>query len=145
MRTRKKPAASKALDPAYPLPSDVILTPAGQEDWARLTRLLLLNHGPRLLFVLVDSPVLRRRLSEHLATALTSDGHTVARLDLRMPSYRPLQDILTLAEAHPTARFCFLHGLERSLLSSAHRLSALANINLHRDQTSTRLTCPLVI
>ena len=50
-----------------------------------------------------------------------------------------------MAEAHPQARFYFLHGLERSLLSPEHRLSALANLNLHRDQMSTRLACPLVI
>src|SRR5215471_4291087 len=135
------------------LPPDVTLTPAAQEDWARLTRLLPLNRGPRLLFVLVDSPVLRRRLSNHLAIALTKDGHAVARLDLSVPSYQPLQDIFTMAEAHPQARFFFLHGLERSLIyglkrnliSSEHRLSALADLNLHRDQISTRLACPLVI
>jgi hypothetical protein len=144
VRTRKKPA-SKLPEPAYPLPPDVTLTPAAQEDWARLTRLLPLNRGPRLLFVLVDSPVLRRRLSDALATALSSDGHAVARLDLSMPSYQPLQDIFAMAEAHPQARFYFLHGLERSLLSPEHRLSALANLNLHRDQMSTRLACPLVL
>src|SRR5436853_506856 len=81
-----------------------------------------LNRGPRLLFVLVDSPVLRRRLLDALATALSSDGHAVARLDLSMPSYQPLQDIFAMAEAHPQAHFYFLHGLERSLLSPEYSL-----------------------
>lgn len=144
MRTRKK-SASKPPSLVYPLPPEVTLTPTAQEDWARLTRLLPLNRGPRLLFVLVDSPVLRRRLSDHLATAFASDGHEVARLELRTASYQPLQDIFTMAESHPQARFFFLHGLERSLISPEHRLSALADLNLHRDQISTRLACPLVI
>ncbi len=121
------------------------LTPEAQEDWARLTRLLPLNQGPRLLFVLVDSPVLRRRLASHLAAALVADGHEVARLDLTKPSYQPLEDIFTAAAAHPQARFLFLHGLERSLISPEHRLGALAHLNLHRDQMRTRLACPLVI
>jgi len=98
-----------------------------------------------LLFVLVDSPVLRRRLSDALATALGSDGHAVVRLDLRAPSHQPLQDIFAMAEAHPQARFFFLHGLERSLVSPEHSLSALADLNLHRDQISTRLACHLAI
>ena len=51
MRTRKK-SASKPAAPAYPLPPEVTLTPQAQEDWARLARLLPLNRGPRLLFVL---------------------------------------------------------------------------------------------
>jgi hypothetical protein len=98
-----------------------------------------------LLFVLMDSPILRRRLADHLAAALAADSHEVARLDLTAPSYQPLEDIFAAAAAQPQARFLFLHGLERSLISPAHRLGALAHLNLHRDQIRKRLACPLVI
>lgn len=144
MRTKKKPT-SKTPPPVYPMPHDATLTPAAQEDWSRLTHLLPLNRGPRLLFVLVDSPVLRRRLLEHLAAALSADGQTVARLDLTAPHYQPLQEIFAAAEVQPQARFFFLTGLERSLISPEHRLSALADLNLHRDQLRDRLACPLVV
>lgn len=144
MRTRKKPGP-EASHPAYPLPPDVTLTPEAQEDWTRLTRLLPLNRGPRLLFVVVDSPGLRRCLMDHLTVALSADGHKVARLDLTAPLYQPLQDIFAAADVHPQARFLFLHGLEYSLVSPEHRLSVLADLNLHRDQIRSRLACPLVI
>lgn len=144
MSGRKKPTHS-SLPPAYPLPDGVELTPAAQEDWTRLTRLLPLNTGPRVLFVLVDSLTLRRRLAEHLAAALRADGHSVAWLDFAAPYYQPLQQIFDVAAEQFGARFCFLLGLERSLIAANYRLSALTDLNLHRDQISQRLPCPLVI
>jgi hypothetical protein len=141
---RKKKPKPDAPPPAYPLPEGVELTSDGQEDWARLTRLLPFNEGPRLLFVLVEPPLLRRRLADHLAAALGADGYPVARLDFTVPYYQPLQEIFDAADGHPEARFCFLFGLERSLLSPEHRVSALTDLNFHRDQISRRLACPLV-
>ena len=144
MRAKKKRASESSL-PAFPLPDGVELTHVAQEDWVRLTRLLPLNTGPRLLFVLVDSPTLRRRLAEHLTTALETEGHVIARVDFTTPYYQPLQEIFDVVAKHPDAHFCFLSGLERSLISSEHRVSALTDLNFHRDQISTRLSCPLVI
>jgi hypothetical protein len=69
----------------------------------------------------------------------------IARVDFTTPHYQPLQEIFDAVAKHPDARFCFLFGLERSLLSPEHRVSALTDLNFHRDQISTRLPCPLVI
>ena len=142
-------AVSQNLEPngfAIPsLPDDVELCAESLEDWERLVRLLPLNSGPRMLFVLVDSPVLRRRLADHLIADLQNKGDRVAKLDFTTAYYQPLQEIFDAAAEYPDARYCFLFGLERSLMSPEHRLSALTDLNLHRDQILKRLSCPLVI
>jgi HEAT repeat protein len=141
----KRRAAPEAPPPGYPLPEGVTLTPDAEGEWTRFTRALPLNEGPRLLFALVDSPGLRRRLADHLTRALRADGSEVARLDFDTAHHQPLQEIFDAAAAHPNARFCFLSGLELSFNSPEHRSSAFADLNLHRDQISRRLACPLVI
>ncbi|MBI4658000.1 MAG: HEAT repeat domain-containing protein, partial [Verrucomicrobia bacterium] len=143
MTAKKKKPESTARRLLPPL--DVMLTPAALEEWTRLTRTLPLNTGPRLLFVLVDSPKLRRRLADHLAAGLGAKGHTVATLELTSPKASPLQGAFDLAERRPEAHFLFLHGLGLSLNSSETRLSAIADLNLHRDQIPKRLAVPLIL
>lgn len=111
----------------------------------RLTRSLPLNKGPRLLFVLVDSPKLRRHLANHLAAGLGAKGHTVATLSLSSPIQSPLQETFELAGRQPDAHSYFLLGLESSLGSPETRLNAIGDLNLHRDQIQRRLVAPLVI
>ena len=121
------------------------LTESSKHDWEKLQRLAPLNVGPRMLYVLVDSPPLRRHLAERLEASLQQAGHPVVRLNFTQPYYQPLQEIFDQADQHPQARFFFLFGLERSLLSFEHRISALTDLNFHRDQISKRLPCPLII
>ena len=143
MSAKKK--KTKAPPPSVLLPDGVELAAESEEDWERLNLLLPHNEGPRFLFVLADSPVLRRRLADHLIASFEKKGEQIAQLDFSTPYYQPLQEIFDRVAEYPEARFCFLFGLERSLSSPEHRLSALTDLNLHRDQIQKRLSCPLVI
>ena len=118
---------AKRPPPPDPLPARCDThTSEGQGDWARLTRLYRSIKAHGLLFVLVDSPVLRRRLATISLLPLAADSHEVARLDLTTPSYQPLEESLLplLPIRRPVSSFSY--GLERSLISPAHRLGALA-------------------
>jgi energy-coupling factor transporter ATP-binding protein EcfA2 len=126
------------------LPVEAELTPESRQEWIKLQQLAPLNTGPRMLYALVDAPLLRRRLAEVLDASLQEQKLPVAWLDFPEPYYQPLQEIFDQAAQHPDARFFFLFGLERSLLSAEHRMSALTDLNFHRDQISKRLPGPLV-
>ncbi|MGE0684812.1 MAG: NACHT domain-containing NTPase, partial [Candidatus Binatia bacterium] len=145
MPAKKKHLVFEALAVTHPSPFEEELTDSSKHAWERLQRLTPLNVGPRMLYVLVDSPPLRRRLAAQLEASLQQAGHPVVRLDFPQPYYQPLQEIFDQAEQHPQAKFFFLFGLERSLLSFEHRISALTDLNFHRDQISKRLPCPLII
>src|SRR5262249_28207706 len=49
---QNNPPVPEATPPTVPLPSGVTLPPDARESWERLTQLLPLNSGPRILFVL---------------------------------------------------------------------------------------------
>ncbi len=134
---------SLADKPAPPIEDG--LTSDSQRDWTKLQQLTPLNTGPRMLYVLVDAPLLRHRLAELLSDSLQQQGLAIMWLDFSEPYYQPLQEIFDQAAQHPDARFFFLFGLERSLLSTKHRMSALTDLNFHRDQISKRLPGPLLI
>ncbi|MBI3757831.1 MAG: HEAT repeat domain-containing protein [Deltaproteobacteria bacterium] len=145
MPAKKKSPVLEGPATAKPPSLEEELTGSSKHDWAKLQRLAPLNVGPRMLYVLVDAPLLRRRLAELLEASLQKQGLPVAWLDFPQPYYQPLQEIFDQTAQHPEARFFFLFGLERSLLSAEHRMSALTDLNFHRDQISTRLSGPLII
>ena len=86
------------------------LTPTSQIEWMRLAQSLPLAEGPRLLCVLVDPPLLRRRLAEHLTAILADGSRFVAPLDWRIPFPQPLQEIFEASAQHSAANFLFLFG-----------------------------------
>lgn len=139
-RTRRKSTES-----ALPLPPGIRLTQAAQDDWRRLLTALPLNTGPRLLFILVDSPFLRTALLDYIRQMLADRDMAPALLDLAQPTHKPLNELLSQAAAFPTMRFYFATGLERSLLSSEHRINAATEMNMQRDVIHRRLSAPLVL
>lgn len=101
--------------------------------------------GPNLVYVLAERPSLRRRVGEEVLRALAAEGRRGETIELDRPSERPLLDLLEAAEARPHATLLVVHGLGRSLHSNSHRLLALFDLNVRRDQIRKRLHCPLLL
>lgn len=131
-------------DASIAIPDGIKLTAASEQQWNRLVIGLPLERGPRLLFVTLDSPMLRRPLALDLAKNLTQAGVAVEIIDLSQPLAQPLQEILRLAQERPKANAYFVLGLDRSLLSVDHSTAAFADLNFHRERIPQAARAPLV-
>lgn len=142
MARRKRERNS--LDANIAIPDGIKLTAASEQQWNRLVIGLPLERGPRLLFVTLDSPKLRRPLASDLAKKLTQAGVAVEVIDLTQPLAQPLQEILRQAQERPKANAYFVLGLDRSLLSGEHSSAAFADLNFHRERIPQAARAPLV-
>jgi HEAT repeat protein len=129
---------------AATLPGDVKLTASSLDAWSRLTAGLRLETGPRLLFVIVESPVLRERLPLYLAASLTESGFRVNNTNLDRLCGNPVTQLFEAVAREPEARAHFVTGLEQCLSNSEQSEAALAGLSLWRERIPEFARAPLV-
>jgi HEAT repeat protein len=129
---------------AATLPGGVKLTASSLDAWSRLTAGLRLETGPRLLFVIVESPVLRERLALYLAASLTESGFRVHSISLDRICDNPVTQLFEAVAREPETRAHFITGLEQCLSASEQSEAALAGLSLWRERIPEFARAPLV-
>ncbi|HKV40276.1 MAG TPA: NACHT domain-containing protein, partial [Blastocatellia bacterium] len=130
--------------PGLPVPDGVKLTAPSIDAWRRIAIALPLETGPRLLFVIVDAPLLRERLASYLAASFAGFGFPVNTVRLDPLSGNPVAALFESIGREPEARAHFIMGLDEALYSPDHVERVLMALSMGRNRIPVVAKAPLV-